>query len=123
MKPMSHLVTIQCRIRDAAVVATTCRRLGLAEPVHGTARLYSAEVTGLLLHLPDWQYPAVIDTSTGTIAYDNFGGIWGDERDLHRFLQIYAVEMAKSEARRRGYAVSEQAMQDGAIKLQIIEQG
>jgi hypothetical protein len=39
------------------------------------------------------------------------------------FLELYsdAVEKASMEARKRGYAVTEQNLQDGAIKLQIVE--
>ena len=32
-----------------------------------------------------------------------------------------AVEKAKLEARKKGYSVSEQPLQDGSIRLQIIE--
>lgn len=46
---------------------------------------------------------------------------WGDQGHLNRFLQIYAVEKAKLEARKKGYTVSEQSLNDGSIKLQIIE--
>jgi hypothetical protein len=39
------------------------------------------------------------------------------------FSQVYsaAVEKAKIEARKKGYTVSEQALQDGSIKVQLIE--
>ena len=40
---------------------------------------------------------------------------------LDRFLQIYAVEKAKLEARKKGYAVTEQALGDGSIRLQVVE--
>jgi hypothetical protein len=46
---------------------------------------------------------------------------WGDQRHLDRLLQIYAVEKAKIEARKQGYVVTEQALADGSIKLQMIE--
>jgi hypothetical protein len=46
---------------------------------------------------------------------------WGDQAHLDKFLQMYAVERAKLEARKKGYAVNEQALNDGSIKLQIIE--
>ena len=65
----------------------------------------------------------MIDTLTGTIKYDNFEGHWGDQQHLDRFLQLYAVEKAKLEARKQGYTVSEQALQDGSIKVQLIEGG
>lgn len=118
---MSHVVQIQTRAQDAAAVAAACRRLGFAEPIHGTARLYSGEATGLLVQLPGWQYPAVIDTSTGSIKYDNFQGHWGDQKYLDQFLQMYAVEKAKLEARKKGLFVNEQVIQDGSILLRIHE--
>ena len=118
---MSHVVQIQTRVQDPASLAAACRRLGLAEPVQGTAQLYSGEATGLLVQLPGWQYPAVIDTVTGTINYDNFEGRWGAQMHLDRLLQMYAVEKAKLEARKKGFVVSEQVIQDGSILVQIRE--
>ncbi len=73
---MSHIVTLVTKVRDPAAVAAACRRLGLPAPVQGTARLFGGEVTGLLVQLPGWQYPAVIDTASGEVRYDNFGGRW-----------------------------------------------
>jgi|SRR5579871_1448330 len=113
------MVSIQTKVQDPVAIASACQRLGLAIPQHGTARLYSGEATGLLLQLPGWLYPAVIDTQTGIVRYDTFEGRWGNPEQLHRFLQIYAVERAKLEARKKGYTVSEQALEDGSIKLQI----
>jgi hypothetical protein len=118
---MSHIVSIEAKVRDPAAVAAACGRLGLAAPVPGTATLYGGEATGLLVQLPGWQYPAVIDTATGTIRYDNFGGAWGEQAHLDRFLQLYEVEVAKLQARQRGYPVSEQALADGSIEVEILE--
>jgi len=118
---MSHVVSIQTKVRDPVAVVAACQRLGLAAPVQGTARLYSGEATGLLVQLPGWQYPVVIDLATGEVRYDNFGGRWGEQSQLDRFLQLYAVEKTRLEARKKGYQVSEQTLQDGSIRLQIIE--
>jgi hypothetical protein len=98
-----------------------CGRLGLPVPVQGTAELYSGSATGLLLQLPGWTFPAVIDTSSGTMRYDTYEGRWGEQQHLDRFLQMYTVEKAKLEARAKGYSVNEQTLQDGSIKLQIIQ--
>lgn len=117
---MSHVVQIQARVQDPDALAAACRRLGLAEPAQGTAQLYSGEATGLLVQLPGWQYPAVIDMRTGTIKYDNFEGRWGAQAHLDQFLQIYAVEKSKLEARKKGCAISEQVLQDGSILVQIL---
>ena len=116
---MSHIVSIQTEVRDAAAVRAACHRLGLAEPVEGKTRLFSGEVTGLAVKLPDWAYPVVCDTVSGRIRFDNFNGLWGDQQHLDRFLQAYACEKAKIEARRKGHAVTEQQLADGSIKLSI----
>lgn len=116
---MSHIVHIQTQLRDPAAVAAACERLKLPPPTQGTVALFSGEVTGLLVRLPDWQYPVVIDTPSGYIQYDNYGGAWGDQARLDAFLQAYAVEKARLEARRAGHVVTEQALADGSIKLTI----
>jgi hypothetical protein len=120
---LSHIVTIQTKVHDPAAVGAACQRLGLTAPVQGTAKLFSGKATGLLVQLPGWQYPAVIDTLTGAVRYDNYGGAWGEQHHLSRFLQLYAVEKATLEARKKGYTVTEQALQDGSIKVQLIEAG
>ena len=116
---MSHVVQIKTQVRDAEAVRAACRRLGLTEPVQGTTRLFSGEVTGLAVQLPGWRYPAVAQLDTGQIQFDNFQGNWGEQKELDRFLQSYAVEKAKLEARRKGHSVTEQQLQDGSVKLTI----
>ena len=116
---MSHIVTIKTQIRDPAALAAACRRLGLPEPAQGTARLYADEASGLIVQLPGWRYPVVIETGAGTLRYDNYGGAWGQQCELDRLLQVYAVEKARIEARKTGRTVTEQALPDGSIKLTI----
>jgi hypothetical protein len=118
---MSHVVTIHSKVHDPAAVAAACQRLKLPAPIEGTAELFSGSASGLLIQLPGWQYPVVADTLSGTLRYDNYGGQWGRQEELDRFMQSYAVEKARIEAHKRGYTVSEQTLQGGAIKLQIIE--
>ena len=114
---MSHVVTIKAEIRDPAALRLACQRLKLAAPTHETVRLFSSETTGWTVRLPAWQYPVVANTDTGQIAYDNFGGRWGNDAELQRLLQSYTIEKTKLEARRKGYAVSETALADGSVKL------
>jgi hypothetical protein len=120
---VSHIVTIKSEVRDATAVRAACQRLGLPAPVQGKTRLFSGEVEGLAVQLPEWQYPVVADLATGQLKYDNFGGRWGDQTHLDAFLQSYAVERAKIEARRRGHTCTEQTLADGSIKLTIQVQG
>ena len=116
---MSHIVTIATKVYDTEALIAACRRIGLAEPVHGNVRLFSGEATGLSVHLPGWRYPVVVDTAEGSLKYDNYEGRWGDPGKLGHLLQMYAVEKAKTEARKKGYCVTEQARQDGSIVVRI----
>jgi hypothetical protein len=116
---MSHTVDIKTEVRDAEAVRAACQRLALPLPQVGTHRLFSESVTGTSVALPGWNYPVVCDLGTGALKFDNYGGRWGDEQQLHRFLQAYAVEKARIEARRKGHAVTEQTLKDGSIKLTI----
>ncbi len=116
---MSHIVSVKTEVRDTAAVRAACHRLGLAEPTQGTVKLFSGEATGLAVQLPDWTYPVVCDTGSGQLQYDNFEGRWGEQKHLDAFLQAYAVERAKQEARRRGHSTTEQTLSDGSIKLTI----
>ena len=81
--------------------------------------MYATSVEGLSVQLPGWRYPIVCDTTTGEVKFDNFGGRWGAQRELDRFMQAYAVEKAKIEARRQGHSVVEQPLADGSIKLTV----
>mgnify|MGYP000431894005 CR=1 FL=1 len=116
---MSHIVTIKTQVRDLAAITTACQRLGLPVPVHGTSTIFTAQATGYAVQLPNWRYPVVCDTDTGTVHYDNYNGTWGERSMLDRFLQMYAVEKAKLEARRQGHSVTEQPLSDGSVRLSI----
>ena len=116
---MSHVVEIKSEVRDPVAVRSACDRLGLPQPVQGTHRLFTSHATGLAVQLPDWRYPAVCQLDTGEIRYDTYGGCWGEQQHLDGFLQAYAVEKAKIEARRRGNTCTEQQLADGSIKLTV----
>ena len=87
--------------------------------MQGKAKLFSGEVEGLAVQLSDWVYPVVADLATGQLKFDDFGGRWGERTHLDRFLQMYAVEKAKIEARKRGHQCTEQTLADGSVKLTI----
>ena len=116
---MSHIVQIKTEVRDAVAVQEACQRLGLEAPVPGTVTLFAAEASGMLVRLPGWIYPAVFDTRSGQVRFDNYGGRWGEQVHLDRFLQAYAVEKATLEARRKGHTVTEQMLDNGSIKLTV----
>ena len=116
---MSHVVEIKTEVRDEAAVQAACTRLQLPTPEHKTVRLFSATATGLCVQLPGWQYPVVANLQTGQVQYDNYNGHWGEQKHLNSFLQAYAVEKAKVEARKKGHSVTETALQDGSIRVTV----
>ena len=116
---MSHIVEIKTEIRDEAAVKAACVRLQIPTPEHKTVRLFNATATGLCVQLPNWSYPVVADLATGQLQYDNYGGSWGEQKHLNSFLQGYAVEKAKIEARKKGHMCSESQLQDGSIRVTI----
>ena len=116
---MSHIVTIKTKILDPTALAAACRRLGLGHPVQETVTLFEGEASGLVVRLPGWTYPVVVNTATGETKYDNFNGHWGRQLELDRLMQAYAVEKARIEARRAGHDVQEQQLADGSIKVTI----
>ena len=116
---MSHIVEIKTEVRDPVAIRAACQRLTVPEPVFGEVKLFSTSATGWAVQLPEWRYPVVCDVNTAKIAYDNFEGRWGEQVHLDRFLQGYAVEKARLEARRKGHTVTEQALADGSIKLTV----
>jgi hypothetical protein len=116
---MSHIVQIHTQVRDFAAVAAACNRLGLPPPTRRCVQLFSEAAEGLAVELPGWHYPVVCDLATGRLKLDNHGGAWGEQKELDRFLQMYAVEKAKLEGRRQGHSVIEQPLSDGSIKVTI----
>ena len=116
---MSHVVTIKVEVRDFDAIQSAARRLNLKEPVHGVAEIFNTKVEGVLVELPEWIYPVCCVLDTGELKYDTYNEQWGDEKHLHRFVQMYGVEKATLEARRKGYSVIEQSLSDGSVKLSI----
>ena len=116
---MSHIVSIKTEIRDVAAIRAACRRLNIDQPEQGTFKLFSGEAAGVAVRLPDWTYPVVCDVATGELNFDNYSGGWGEQKELDKFLQAYAVEKASLEARKRGHTVTEQPLADGSVKLTI----
>lgn len=120
---MSHIVSIQTEVRDPVAIQAACQRLQLSAATQGTFKLFSTLATGWGVQLQGWRYPVVCNTDSGQLSYDNFGGRWGEQQHLDRFVQMYSVEKARLEARRQGHTCTEQQLQDGSIKLTIHTEG
>lgn len=117
---MSHIVQIKSEVKCVESLRAACKRQDLASPEYGEHKLFSDQrAKGWAVRLTDWIFPVVFDTESGQAAFDNYGGEWGEQSRLDSFLQAYAVEKTKLEARRKGHTVTEQAQTDGSIKLSV----
>ena len=116
---MSHIVQVATEVRDPVAIEAATDRLKLLKPIHGSFEMFTGQTKGWGVRLPRWRFPVVFDVESGQARFDNFEGHWGDPAELDRFLQCYAVEKAKIEARRAGHAVTEQPLADGSIKLTV----
>ena len=116
---MSHIVSVRTQVRDPVALAAACTRLGLSLPVQGKAQLFASEASGHIVQLPGWQYPAIFDTVTGEAKFDTYNGAWGEQKELDKLLQAYAVEKTRLECRKAGNTLTEQSLADGSIKLAI----
>ena len=68
--------------------------------------------------MENWHYQAPYSgTPQGGIVSPILANIVLNELD--HFVQAYAVEKAKQEARHRGHSTTEQTLPDGSIKLTI----
>ena len=114
---LSHVVTVQTEVRDPPpsrppAASSHC-------PSRSTARpsFFSGQAPGLLVRLPEWLFPVVIDRPPARPATITTRGL-GDERHLHRFLQAYVVERSPSRPAEE-LLTTEQSLADGSILVEI----
>ena len=116
---MSHVVTIETRLRDPAALTAACERLKLPEPTRETIKFFDgSEHAGLAVRPPGFVYPVIVRES-GEVRLDTYGGRWGDESFLGRLKQAYALEAAKLQAKARGHRITETALPNGTVKLTV----
>ena len=114
---MSHIAKVDIQFKDANSVIEAAKRLNYKYETVKNYRFYDGTTaSGTSVQLPNWKYPVVIKED-GEAVYDNYNGSWGQQKYLDGFKQIYGVEVAKKQARIKGYSCREVQMEDGKIKL------
>ncbi|MDD2903886.1 MAG: DUF1257 domain-containing protein [Syntrophales bacterium] len=131
---MSHYSEVQIEMRDGAALVAALNRLGFkgkvevhreAQPLYG----YQGDVRAQKAHIiirqqhvgpaandlgferqPDGKYRVWV--SDYDKRYNKYDDAW-----LGKLKQAYGVEKARAEARKKGYRVSEQKLDDGRIRL------
>lgn len=117
---MSHIVKIQAKMTDVRAVERACVQLRLTPPRQGKHKVYTQDVEGLAINLPEWKYPIVVIPGTGELKYDNYNGSWGRKDHLDQFCQRYGVEAAKCLAEDRGLTYTETRVEaDGSMVFEV----
>ena len=119
---MSHTVTRKTAFTNREAIEEAARRVGakiVGDKVH---QFYSNLVEGLGVQLPGWKYPVVIQKD-GQIAFDNYNGTWGDEKELNKFSQQYAVAAIEQEAMHQGYTYEVVGQENGEIHITVDVEG
>lgn len=120
---MSHTSKIKgAKISDKEVMDAACDRLELPAPKENQdVKFYSGnKAHGTAVQLPNWKYAIVVDEN-GDIQFDNYGGSWGDQKEIDRFRQAYAIEAGCKIAREQGLRVTEETLENGSIRLEARE--
>jgi hypothetical protein len=114
---MSHTVSLKLEVRDYNIFKLAAEKLG-HKVKEGEHALYGGKVNGAAVSLPGWRYPLVM-TKEGEIKYDNYGGSWGQQKEMNALLTRYGIEVAKKEARKKGYTTVETTLPSGEIQVKI----
>ena len=116
---MSHVVTIDVRLKDKQAVIAACKHLSWKYEEQGEVEFYDYTTErGTVVHVPGWRYPAVI-TENGTIRADTYNDTWGHMSDLDLLKQRYSAEQTKITFAKQGLYASEQQNQDGSLTLTV----
>lgn len=121
---MSHTVELDTEFKSPKAIAAVCKSLGLPMreiTSHKPARLYSGSgyTEGVAIDLPRWRYPVVI-TPQGKMFYDNYGGQWGSESELHKFMSTYEIAVIRDQAKLNGYMRNETTLPDGTVRITMM---
>ena len=122
---MSHFATIKTQIKDIDALQCACRELGLELLAKTRARGYGGNLQrgDYVIRLKGPFDIAVNHQKDGTFGLTTDWWAGHVEKEVGanygRLLQLYGVNKASREARRKGYTVARSTLKDGSIKLAI----
>lgn len=99
----SETVRIVVKIKDRVALEEAVKELGGTMIGEGIHSVYTNKIFGLGFRLPKWRYPLVLGGDDGSLSYDNYGGTWGDAKDIDRLNGEYSLQVAASRARDLGW--------------------
>lgn len=102
VRVFSHTVSVKVEFRDPGGLKAAVEAMGGRWIGEGTHKMFEGSSTGLGFRLPGWNYPLVL-RSDGSLAFDDYRGMWGNVADLERLKAEYAVGVAEERARELGW--------------------
>lgn len=121
----SETLTVDVKFRSVTELAAAVGRLGGSVIGFGSHELYQRDETtgkrqavdGFGFRLPGWKFP-LIATDGGALAFDNFGGRWGNAADIERLTAEYSLSAATKAADSLGW-MNERLTVDGSALLRV----
>ena len=99
----SHTVKVKVEYNDQGALRGSVEAMGGTWLGQGNHSLYErGKVEGLGFRLPGWNYPLVLK-SNGELAYDDYGGCWGNVKDLETLKSQYTISQATQAAAAQGW--------------------
>lgn len=99
---MSHTSQIAADYSHPEALAAAVAKLGGRVIGEGRHKLFSSAHDGLGIRLNNWAYPLIVQAD-GTLAYDDYGGKWGNLADLDRLHEEYSWALTEIAAQRLGW--------------------
>lgn len=123
---MSDDVHIAVKITNLEAFRQTCESLAFVKSfslTEKTITLFEGNAHhGIHVHFKDWNYPVVF--SKGNAVYDNYKGVWGDQKKLDTFLREYTANAAIMAAKAEGCRVtSDQVVNEVRVVTMVNPKG
>jgi hypothetical protein len=100
---MSHTVKVKVNFGDPDILGAVAVSMGGRILGDGMHRMYGGQSSqGYGIALMGWVYPLVLGAD-GTLAFDDYGGHWGNRADIDRLTALYAVSIAEQAAQAQGW--------------------
>lgn len=120
---MSHAVTVTSKLLNRRNILAACQLLGGTVSEETIVRFYDGSThDGIVLRLPGWdeRFGHVVVKPDGEIAYDDYGGSWGDPGDVAKLKKLYAFSEAE-DLYGDEWDVEKEWMDDGNLKVTIVQ--
>jgi len=103
-KVVSHTVTVAIELSNQSALAAAVVAMGGTVLGEGLHDLYSIQrERGFGFRLPGWEHPLVLRSADNKLAFDDYGGHWGDVKDLDKLKGLYAIQAAQQAAFAQGW--------------------